>query len=605
MANLSMANTRNLDLAVIGNCAVSALIDRQGRYLWACLPRFDGDPVFCALLHDRPYDAPDAHGFFATDLVGATDSSQTYLRNTAVLRTELHDARGGAVEILDFCPRFTQFGRTYRPQAFVRIIRPIAGTPRIRVRLRPAGDWGEAAAGRTRGSNHIRYPHGDTTLRLTTNAPINYILDESAFDLEEELVFFLGPDEPFRDEVQAQAHTILDATISQWRGWVRQLALPLEWQQAVIRAAITLKLCQYEETGALIAAMTTSIPEAANTGRNWDYRYCWLRDAYYVVQALNRLGVVDTLEPYLAYLRNVVTDARGGHLQPVYGIGREARLTETLAEALPGYRGMGPVRVGNQAHEHLQHDVYGQVTMSMAQAFFDERLLRPMNEADFAMLERIAQRADDLHDQPDAGLWEFRSIARVHTYSSMMCWAACDRVARVAAHLGHEDRASHWRTRAGAIRETILYRAWNPEAGHFAGSFGGAELDASLLQMLDVRFIAPDDPRMQATLAAVERHLVRDGYVMRYIDPDDFGHPENAFNICTFWYIEALALSGRREDARRVFQTMLDRCNHVGLLSEDINIATGEAWGNFPQTYSLVGLINAAVMLSKPWSEAR
>ncbi len=602
-----MNSERNLDLAVIGNCAVGALIDRQGRYLWACLPRFDGDPVFCALLHDTAFDNPAAQGFFSTDLMGLTETSQSYLRNTPVLRTELRDDHGGAVEILDFCPRLSQFGRTYRPQAFVRIIRPIADTPRICIRLRPASDWGSAAASRTYGSNHIRYINGATTMRLTTNAPINYVLDETPFDLEEELVFFLGPDEPFRNEVRTQAHVMLDATIGKWRGWVRQLALPLEWQEAVIRAAITLKLCQSEETGALIAAMTTSVPEAANSGRNWDYRFCWLRDAYYVVQALNRLGVVDTLEPYLAYLRNLVTDAdaKGGHLQPVYGIGREARLTERVAQALPGYRAMGPVRVGNQAHEHLQHDVYGQVAMSMAQAFFDQRLLRPMNDTDFTMLERIAERADKLHDQPDAGLWEFRSFARVHTYSAMMCWAACDRVARVAAHLGREDRAEHWRTRAEHIRAVILDRAWNEEAGHFAGSFGGSELDASLLQMLDVRFISPDDPRMRATIAAVERDLVRDGHVMRYVDADDFGHPENAFNICTFWYIEALALSGRHEEARAVFEKMLERRNHVGLLSEDINIASGEAWGNFPQTYSLVGLINAAVMLSKPWSEAR
>ncbi|MCC6000210.1 MAG: glycoside hydrolase family 15 protein [Pararhodobacter sp.] len=594
-----------MDLAVIGNCAISALIDRQGRYLWACLPRFDGDPVFCALLHAQPFDDPAALGFFSTDLVGVTESRQEYLRNTPVLRTELRDDHGGAIEILDFCPRFSQFGRTYRPQAFVRILRPIADTPRIRVRLRPARNYGSAETERTHGSNHIRYVNGATTMRLTTNAPINYVLDETEFDLEEELVFFLGPDEPFRDEVRAKAHVMLDATVGKWRGWVRQLALPLEWQQAVIRAAITLKLCQSEETGALIAAMTTSIPEAADSGRNWDYRFCWLRDAYYVVQALNRLGVVETLEPYLAFLRNLVTDARGGHLQPVYGIGREARLIERTADALPGYRGMGPVRVGNQAHEHLQHDVYGQVAMSMAQAFFDERLLRPMNEADFVMLERIAERADMLHDQPDAGLWEFRTMARVHTYSSMMCWAACDRVAKVAAHLGREDRAEHWRARATHIRQVILDRAWNAEAGHFTGSFGGTELDASLLQMLDVRFIKPDDPRMVATIAAVERDLVRDGHVMRYVDRDDFGHPENAFNICTFWYIEALSLSGRRDEARTVFEQMLARRNHVGLLSEDISITSGEAWGNFPQTYSLVGLINAAVMLSKPWSEAR
>lgn len=596
---------RSLDLAVIGNCAVSALIDAEGRYVWACQPRFDGDPVFSAQLDTRPPRDPDAMGFFEVELAGAVRSEQEYLRNTAVLRTVLSDDCGGALEIIDFAPRFRQHGRTYRPQAYVRIVRVLSGTPHVRIRLRPATDWGARRCPTTNGSNHIRYIGSAVTLRLTTNAPVAYLLDETGFDIEGELVFFLGPDEPFREDIAAACRRMFDATIANWREWVRHLSVTLEWQEAVIRAAITLRLCQYEETGAIVAAMTTSIPEAANTGRNWDYRYCWLRDAYYVVQALNRLGAVDSLEPYLVFLRNVAADTKGGHIQPVYGIGREAKLTERTIPHLPGYRGMSPVRVGNQAYEHLQFDVYGQVTLSVAQAFFDQRLLRPMNEADLQMLERVGERAAAVFDQPDAGLWEYRTKARVHTYSAMMCWAACDRIARVAAHLGKTGRAADWRARAGAMRETILKRAWNERLGHFAGSFEGSELDASLLQMIDVRFLPADDPRMIATLDAIERVLVRDGHVMRYIDEDDFGLPENAFNICTFWYIEALALCGRRERAREVFETMLARRNRFGLLSEDIAIATGEAWGNYPQTYSLVGLINAAMLLSKPWSEAR
>jgi GH15 family glucan-1,4-alpha-glucosidase len=295
----------------------------------------------------------------------------------------------------------------------------------------------------------------------------------------------------------------------------------------------------------------------------------------------------------------------GGHIQPLYGVGLEATLTEWIAEDLPGYRNMGPVRVGNQAQEQIQHDVYGQIVLSNVQAFFDQRLLRPATVADFEALERVGERAFAMHDQTDAGLWEFRTIARVHTYSALMCWAACDRLENAAAALGLADRAQHWRLRAATVRAAIEREAWNADLGHFAASFGGRELDASLLQMVELRFLSPDDPRFQATFEAVERALRRGPHMLRYAEEDDFGLPETAFNFCTFWLIEALHLAGRTDEARQLYEATLSRLTHAGLLSEDTDFATGELWGNYPQTYSLVGLINCAVLLSKPWSTVR
>jgi GH15 family glucan-1,4-alpha-glucosidase len=276
-----------------------------------------------------------------------------------------------------------------------------------------------------------------------------------------------------------------------------------------------------------------------------------------------------------------------------------------VVETLPGFRGMGPVRVGNQAHEHLQHDVYGQVVLSNVQAFFDERLLRPADVDDFRALEQVGERAFAMHDQPDAGLWEFRTIARVHTYSSVMCWAACDRLANAAERIGLAERARFWRGRAEIIRGRIEREAWSQPHGRFAASFGGEELDASLLQLLDLRFLSPDDPRFQATFNAIEQELRRGPYLMRYVEPDDFGEPVTAFNFCTFWFIEALHIMGRTGEARALYEEMLSRRTHAGLLSEDISIADGRLWGNYPQTYSLVGIINSAVLLSRPWSAVR
>lgn len=597
--------TASLELWPIGNCQVSALIDRAGRYVWGCIPRVDGDPAFSSLLDDAPRAGEGAYGFWEIDLEGTVQTTQSYLRNTPILVTNHVDADGNAVEIIDFCPRFKRNGRMYRPVAFVRLVRPVAGSPRIRVRLRPSTDWGSAQAATTRGSNHIRYLLGDGAVRLSTSAPVGWIEDERLFRVERPLHFFLGPDESFSEDIAVATEVMLDRTVEEWRHWVRGLATPHEWQEAVIRSAITLKLCQHEETGAIVAALTTSIPEHANSGRNWDYRYCWIRDAYYTVQALNRLGALDVLEGYLEYLRNIVDNAASGHIQPLYGVGGEATLTEWEAPGLSGYRGMEPVRVGNQAYEQVQHDAYGQIVLSNVQAFFDQRLLRVAGIEDFEALEPIGERAWQSFDKPDAGLWELRTKSHVHTYSAAMCWAACDRLANAAKVLNIPSRCEFWQVRADKMRAVIEQAAWRPETERLSATFAGDDLDASLIQLLELRFLSPEDPRFQGTLNAVEAGLRRGSHMLRYASEDDFGLPHTAFNVCTFWLIEALHFTGRDKDARLLFEEMLSRCTAAGLLSEDIDPVSGELWGNYPQTYSLVGMINCAVLLSKPWSAIR
>jgi len=262
------------------------------------------------------------------------------------------------------------------------------------------------------------------------------------------------------------------------------------------------------------------------------------------------------------------------------------------------------VRVGNQAYEQIQHDVYGSVIMSATQIFFDRRLSVTRGKEQFEVLEALGHRAVELYDQPDAGIWEFRGRARVHTFSSLMCWAGCDRLARIARHVGLDDRAEYWRAQAETIREAILTQGWSEEKQCFVDSYGGTDLDASMLLVHELGFLPPDDPRFIGTIAAVERELLQDGHVFRYRAADDFGEPENAFNICTFWYINALAACGRKDEARALFENMLASRNQLGLLSEDLDPKTGELWGNFPQTYSMVGIINGALRLSESWEEA-
>lgn len=590
--------TPNLDLGVIGNGSFGALLDARARVVWCCLPAFDGDPAFCTLLQPQ-LDGGD----WSIELDGFVSSEQHYVANTAILRTVLRDGSGGAVEITDFAPRWRQHGRFYRPVMLVRRVRPLSGSPRIRVRLRPLADWGAREPERTWGSNHLRFLLPGGVLRMTTDLPQRVLRDELATVLDRDLHFVLGPDETLTQPVDRFVREAEQLTCDYWREWVRYLSIPPEWQEAVIRSAITLKLCQYEDSGGIIAAMTTSIPEAPHTPRNWDYRYCWLRDAAFVVRVLNRLGATRTMEQYIRYIFNLATSEEGD-MQPVYGIAYESELAEEEVSSLQGYRGMGPVRKGNLAWVQKQHDTYGSVVLASAQMFFDQRLEYPGDEATFRRLEPLGERAFALHDKPDAGLWEFRGRAHVHTYSAAMCWAACDRLAKIAARLGLDDRDRYWRERADTIHARITDAAWNKSLGHFVDAFDGERLDASLLLLADLGFIAATDPRFVATVDAIGRELRHGDALYRYRAPDDFGDPETSFTICTFWYVDALAATGRKQEAREMFERVLARRNPLGLLSEDFAFGDhGEAWGNFPQTYSHVGLVMAAMQLSRPWQD--
>jgi len=590
-----------LDLALIGNCTVSALIEKQGDIVWCCMPRFDAEPIFHALLASPTGLRED--GRLMVELDRLHHVEQAYDRGTAIVRTRLYDSDDQGIEITDFAPRFHQRERLFRPAQLVRRIRILSGHPRIRISVKPRGAWGDQAPEVTRGSNHLRYAMPGITLRLNTSASPTYVAEGTWFTLHEPVSLMLGPDESLSGGIEETARDFEEQTLQHWRYWTRRLAVPLEWQEAVIRSAITLKLCQFEETGAIVAAMTTSIPEAADSGRNWDYRYCWLRDAFFVVRALNSLSEVGTMEDYLRWLHDVVSGAEG-HVQPLYGLGLERTLTERILPDLPGYRGMGPVRVGNQAYEHFQHDVYGNIVLGAAQAFHDHRLFRRADVRDFQLLETMGDKAWQLHDQPDAGMWELRTRARVHTSSSLMCWAACDRLAKVAHALSLPERARHWQARADLIHRRIIESAWSDKRQAFVESFGGNDLDASVLLMAEVGFLPAHDARFVSTVNALESALCDGPYMRRYEAEDDFGRPESAFNVCAFWRVDALARIGRRDEARDCFEALLARRNHVGLLSEDMDRRTGELWGNFPQTYSMVGIINGAMQLTAPWDSA-
>ena len=587
--------TGPVDLAVVGNGRVAALLNNKAQLVWWCFPRFDSDPVFSRLLA-----GDEEKGFCDVLLDRQVQASSHYERNTAIVITTLTAEDGAQVKITDFAPRLRNFDRMLRPPQLMRIIQPVAGLPRIAIRVRPTQFYGNAVKRQVAGSSHITY--GEPPLvRLTTDAPLSYIQQETPFALTRPVHLVFGPDESFMGDITSTVRDFEDRTRSYWLEWVRRLSIAYEWQEASIRAAITLKLTAFEETGGIVAALTTSLPEAPHSGRNWDYRYCWLRDAYFVVKALNAIGATKAMEDYIAYILSIAGNAE--NLAPCYGIVPSDDLTEWIAPDLKGFEGHGPVRIGNAAVEQVQHDAYGSVILAATPMFFDRRLPYPGDESLFHLLEKLAQRCVDLALEPDAGIWEFRGRKRVHTHSGAMCWAGVSRTAAIAARLGLSDRARHWSGIADSIGEALLQRVWNPKRQAFAAAEGVDDMDASVLLLPELGLIEAHDPRFASTVAAIEQDLVRGRHVMRYAAEDDFGLPETEFLVCRFWLIDALAALGRREEARERYQDALALRNSYGLLAEDIHPQTGALWGNFPQTYSMAGVILSAMRLSQSWED--
>jgi GH15 family glucan-1,4-alpha-glucosidase len=588
-------NDFGLDLAVIGNGHTAALLEPTSRLVWWCFPRLDGDPVFSRLLAGN-----EEKGFCDIVLDDMVDYASDYERNTAVVSTTLTNSQNASVRITDFAPRFQNYGRIFRPPQLIRTIEPVAGLPRISIRVRPTTNYGRPIEDRSLGSNHITFRGKDLAVRLTTDGPLSYIDHEAPFVLTKPIHMVLGPDEPWPEDVAKTCREFADRTRDYWTEWVRRLSIAYDWQDAIIRAAIALKLSNFEETGAIIAALTTSIPEAPGSGRTWDYRFCWMRDAYFVVKALNRLGATKTMEDFISFILGIASE---NPLRPVYKVVPSDPMDESIAPNLDGYRNDGPVRVGNAAAFQSQHDTFGSIILAAMPMFFDRRLPRPGNEGLFHLLESLGQKAAQLAFTPDSGIWEFRGRTHVHTYSAAMCWAGCSRLAAIASHLGLHDRASHWTETADRIQSTLLDRAWSEKRGSFTAGFGLEDLDASVLLLPETGVIEPNDPRFVQTVTAIERELLWGNHVMRYANEDDFGMPEAAFLTCRFWLIDAWWWLGRREEARDLFVDALGYRNRYGLLAEDIHPQTGQLWGNFPQTYSMAGLILTAMRLSRTWED--
>lgn len=420
------------------------------------------------------------------------------------------------------------------------------------------------------------------------------------FEVDEQLYLCLMPDESLKNSISEMCETYLEKTLGWWRNWVKTLTIPFEWQENVIRAAISLKMANFEETGAIVAAMTTSIPSSPKGG-NYDFRYCWLRDTYWIVHTLNLIGATKTMEGFLQFLNNVVVeflqDSSLTPVQPVFGISLERRMHEREVHRLPGYHGIGPVRIGSKDAELIQNDVYGSIILALSTSFYDKRLKIEGDEILFRKMEAVGEMARKVFNQPDTGPQGTK--AGVHTFCSVMCWAGCDRLAKIAEKLNLKESALYWSTCAKGMHDEIMQKAWNEQLGSFISIWETNEVDAFLLMLPQVKFIQPTDQKFLSTLRLIEEKLVRNKTFVCANSQD-----EVACNSATFQYIAVLVSIGRREEARAIFEHMLSLLVHGGMLSETVDPQNREAWGNYPQNNALAGLITCAMKLSKNWDTA-
>jgi GH15 family glucan-1,4-alpha-glucosidase len=576
-----------LDHAAIGNGRVLALVHPTSAIDWLCLPRFDSPSVFARLL-DR-----DRGGTFRIlGAGGPVKGTLRYLINTNVTRIIAREGEH-AWEVIDFAPRIPTGLTVHSPLTVIRLVRPLAGQPRLRIEFDPRPDYARTPPGLRESGEGVELTAAPP-LHLVSNLPSAFILDGQEFSLTEPL-FFAFSAEPREPPLTIEgARHALEATVAGWRQWARTCALPTFRPELVLRSALCLKLHASEDTGAVIAAATTSVPEAMGTERTWDYRYCWLRDAAFVVEALRRLGHLVEGERFIHFLRDV---AEAGPLQPVYGIGGERELTETFLPHLAGFRGNGHVRVGNAAWQQQQHDLMGEMILCIDSLVRDCRLTSERPTEYWPLVQRLVADAIAAADQPDTGLWEFRTLMRPYTFSRAMCWVALARGGRFARALGNMEPVEEWERRAAHLRDLILAEGFSATRGCFTQALGGEHADASNLLLPSIGLVRAHDPRFLATLDRYEEVLVDRGLMLRYRHDDDFGETTSAFILCSFWWTIALAQAGRVRQAIEVFERLASHANPVGLFSEDIDPATGDLLGNFPQAYTHVGLIQAATTI--------
>lgn len=592
----------NYHMALIGNGRTCALIDAQGSIVFACLPDFDSGTVFASLLDERK------GGRFGISMEDGEVVAQGYERNTNIFVTRF-EGPSGSFEVSDFMPRYAWDGRAGARgdvgSDIVRSIRVLSGRPKACVNFDPQLEYAQRVTaveerdGGLKATTEWETPNGEVyeSVYLSTDLDAGKVQRGEAIELEGCRYLFLSYHDKVQEPDPESVELMLQRTRSYWLLWVARTHKTVQYQDQMIRSALLLKMLQFGPTGAVVAAATTSLPETIGEERNWDYRFCWIRDASMTVAVLNKIGHPSMATRFIDWMLHTMP-TKDDSLQIMYGLRGERDLTERTLEHLEGYRGSQPVRIGNAAYTQSQHDIYGVMLDVIYQDLLQRQRTPESLDRIWTRVRSVSRIVLDTWSNPDRGIWEIRGEKRHFVFSKMLCWVAIDRAIKIAELLGKDKWADMQRPALEGIHQDIHQQGWSEEKQAFVQAYGSNDLDASNLLMAEYGFIEPSHPRFVSTVEKSEEELCENGLMFRYRNQDDFGEPKSAFTVCSFWLVKALVQIKRKADARSMFENLLAAANEHGLYGEDLDIKTRRHLGNFPQAYCHLALIDCALALS-------
>ncbi|MCP5536729.1 MAG: glycoside hydrolase family 15 protein [Akkermansiaceae bacterium] len=606
---MTTSHTDDYDYGIIGNGRTCALIDSKASIVFLCMPDFDSGTVFASILDEKK------GGQFGLSMEGGEAVRQEYERHTGILVTRF-EGDDGVFEVIDFMARYTWDGKAGAQHDVssdvTRVLKHISGKPRLRVHYDPRLDYGRLKTeshlfdeSRIKSTTTGKHPDGEDVYEscyLYTDLEPQAVLDGELVTLDQSRFLLLSYNDKVMPPDTDTVHLMLQRTRSYWLLWAARTHRCDRYSEQILRSAITLKMMQFSPTGAVLAAGTTSLPETIGEERNWDYRFCWIRDGSMTVSVLHRIGHPLMAEKFIDWVMRTVP-TKDDALQIMYGIRGEKNLTEHELAHLSGYHGSGPVRIGNAAYHQKQHDIYG-ILMDVLYQDLGERKRSPEAlDQIWTRVRSIIKSVESTWEKPDRGIWEIRGDERHFVFSKVLCWVALDRAIKIADMLGKHDWAKQHEALRDAIHAHVMEKGWNDEKQCFTQAYGITDLDSANLLMAEYGFIDPKDPRFISTVERSDKELCRGGLMYRYRNQDDFGEPSSAFTVCSFWMVKALARIGKRKQARERFETLLGYANPKGLYGEDLDFESKRHLGNFPQAYSHLALIDCALELAEDSGE--
>jgi GH15 family glucan-1,4-alpha-glucosidase len=586
----------NLNYGIIGNCRTGALVSEDGSIDWLCLPQFDSPSVFASILDN------EKGGHFAIKPVNVENIEQRYIKNTNILSTRF-TCKEGIFEVQDFMPRYKtdKLKGHYYPPDLIRFFKHIWGEPQFSIEYNPKLEYAKPPTANIVDEKYIKsYTKNGSydSLYLYTEFDKNDVLNGNPIILTEDNFCLISYHQKLLTQTTERSYLKLQRTKVYWLNWMQRTTSYTQYKEEINRSALTLKLLSYQKSGAVLAALTTSLPETIGEIRNWDYRFCWIRDASMVVKIMKNLGHNNISQRYLDFIINIMPD-KDEKIQIMYGINGEKKLTEYELDHLSGYENSKPIRIGNAAYKQKQNDIYG-ILLDVIYQHYKIHVTSLMHSEElWTIVRNVVKTVQKSWQQPDKGIWEIRNEEKHFTFSKVLCWTAIDRALRIAALLNQKKYIERWLGLRKEIRDDIFKNAWSENKQAFTQAYDNEELDSSVLLMESYGFIAGSNPKYVSTVEAIQKELEYKGLMFRYKNKDDFGVPQSAFTICNFWLINALIKIGRKEEAQKKFDELLSYSNHLNLFSEDIDFDSKRMLGNFPQAYSHLALIETAILLTE------